>query len=290
MRRLILPVMLPLLAACDNTPARLVAGVADTVIINSRRPVRLPIQVVDSRGKLLPDAGVRYQWTSGMPIPVSATGMATCTQPGDASVRASLGSLATQLLLRCRPVRDLRAVRMLNLVVGDPPQELPFEAIGIDGQPVTLLAGNVTVEDSSVATVEGLSVRARAGGSTGMTMRVGDRRAFAEVHVYERAVTPERIRPGQHLAMQVHLAGSEMRRWHLAASRETYYVTMIPDRNDREMPALAIVGASCGPGMDAHSFFCLARSDALVTVYHPRNIDPAKKLSGTLAVWRQSWQ
>lgn len=290
MHRLILPIAFLGTIACNKPPARLVAGIADTVIVNNRRPVPLPIRVLDARGNVLPDTGVRYHWASGMPVSISATGVVTCTQSGDAMVQASLGALATHVVLRCRPVRDVHALRMMNLVVGDPPQELPFEAIGIDGQPVTLLAGNVTVEDSSVATVEGLSVRARAGGSTGMTMRVGDRRAFAEVHVYDRAVTPERIRPGQHLAMPVRLAGGEMRRWRLAASPETYYVTMLPDRNDQELPALTIIGASCGPGMDAHSFFCLARNDASVTVYHPRNIDPAKKLSGTLAVWRQSWQ
>lgn len=290
MRLLFLTVMLLPLAACGKPPARIVAGIADTVIVNNRRPVRLPIQVLDARGNVLPGSGVRYEWTSGMPISVSATGVVTCTQPGDAGVRASLGSLTTRVFLRCRPVSDVHAVRMLNLVVGDPPQELPFEAVGVDGQPVTLLTGNVTVEDSSVATVEGLSVRARAGGSTGMTMRVGDRRAFAEVHVYDRATTPERIRPGQHLAMPVRLAGGEMRRWRLAASPETYYVTMLPDRNGQDMPALVIAGASCGPGMDAHSFFCLAGNDASVTAYTPRNIEPSKTLSGTLAVWRQSWQ
>jgi hypothetical protein len=160
----------------------------------------------------------------------------------------------------------------------------------VDGQLVTLLTGNVTVEDSTIATVEGMSVRARAGGSTGLTMRVGDRHAFAEVHVYDRVSTPDRIRPGQHLAVPVRLAGGEMRRWRLAASPETYYVAMLPDRDEESMPRLAIVGASCGPALDTHSFFCLARNDASVIVYHPQDIDPAKKLSGTLAVWRQSWQ
>ena len=287
--RVILPVMLLALAACEKPPARLVAGIADTVIVNSRRPVQLPTQVLDAQGNALPDTGVHYQWTSGMPISVSATGFVTCSQTGDATVRASLGSLATDMLLRCRPVRDVRALRMMNLVVGGPAQELPFEAVGVDGQPVTLLTGNVTVEDSSIATVEGVSVRARAGGATGLTMRVGDRRAFASVHVYDRAATPERIRPGQHLAVAVRLAGGEMRRWRLAASPETYYVAMLPDHDDQQMPRLAIVGASCGPALDTHSFFCLARNDASVIVYHPQNIDPAQKLSGTLAVWRQSW-
>ncbi len=78
-----------------------------------------------------------------------------------------------------------------------------------------------------------------------------------------------------------------MRRWLISASPELYFLAMLPDRDEEQMPALAIVGANCGPALDAHSFFCLAQHDASVIVYHPRQIDPARKLSGTLAVWRQ---
>lgn len=268
-------------------PARLVAGVSDTVVVNNERPVQLPIQVLDAAGHMLPDTGVRYQWTSGVPVSVSATGVATCTQPGDATVRASLGALATRLVLRCRPVREVRAMRMVNLVVGGPAQELPFEAVGVDGRPVTLLTGRVTVLDSTVATVEGLRIRARAPGETTMDMHVGDRQAHASVHVYERVATPERIRPGQHMAVPVDLAGGEVRRWRLPAAPELYFLAMLPNRGTQSMPRLAIVDANCVPGLDAHSYFCLARHDASVFVYHPQRADSAQTLSGTLAVWRQ---
>ena len=254
--------------------------------MNSERPVQLPIQVLDAAGRLLPDTGVRYLWTSGVPVSVSATGEATCTQPGDATVRASLGSLATQLLLRCRPVRDLRGVRMMNLVVGDPAQELPFEAVGVDGRRVTLLTGQVIVGDSAVARLEGLRIRARAPGTTWVTMRVGDREGFMSVHAYERVPTPEGIRPGQHVAVPVRLTGGEMRRWRIPAAPELYFLAMLPDRDAQQMPALAIVGANCVPWLDAHSYFCLAQHDASVIVYHPQQADPAQELSGTLAVWR----
>src|SRR5688572_14476153 len=92
--------------ACKQPPARLVVGVSDTVIVNSQRPIQIPIQVLDAAGHVLPDTGVRYQWTSGAPVTVSATGVATCTQAGDATIRASLGPLSIDFLLRCRPVRD----------------------------------------------------------------------------------------------------------------------------------------------------------------------------------------
>jgi hypothetical protein len=274
-------------AACNGPPTRLVAGVADTVVVNNQRQVQIPVHVFDATGHVLQASGMRYKWTSGVPVPVSATGVITCTQPGDANVRASLGQLATQVVLRCRPVRDVRALRMMNLVAGGPAQELPFEAVGVDGLPITLLTGTVKIGDSTIATVEGLSIRGRAAGSTDLTMRVGDRQAFASLHVYERVRTPEGIRPGQHLAVPVRMAASEMRRWRISASPETYFFAMLPDRDEEQMPALAIVGANCGPGLDVHSFFCLATHDASVIVYHPRQVDPARELSGTLAVWRQ---
>lgn len=284
------PVLL-LASACNGPsakgpPARLVAGVADTVVVNNQRPVQLPIRVLDAAGHVLPDTGVRYLWTSGVPVSVSDNGVATCTQPGDATVRASLGRLSTHLLLRCRPVREVRTLLMMNLVVGDSPQDLPFEAVGVDGRPVRLLTGRVTVLDSTIATVEDLRIRGRAPGSTSLDIRIGDRLGHASVHVYERVSTPERIRPGQHVAVPVRLAGGEMRRWRIAAAPELYFLAMLPDRDEQQMPGLAIIGANCDPWLDAHSYFCLARQDAWVYVYNPQQADSARELSGTLAVWR----
>jgi hypothetical protein len=287
MRAVTAAVALLAASACKGPPARLVVGASDTVVVNNERPVQLPIQVLDAAGRLLPDTGVRFQWTSGVPVPVSATGVATCTQPGDATVRASLGPLATQLFLRCRPVREVRGLRMMNLVLGDPPRELSFEAVDVDGRPVTLLAGQITVLDSSVATLEGQRIRGRAPGYTALDIRIGDRGTGASVHVYERVASPEGIRAGQHVAVPVRLAAGEMRRWRLPAARELYFVAMLPDRDERQMPRLAIVGANCMRWLDEQSFFCVAQQDASVFVYHPQQAGAARELTGTLAVWRQ---
>lgn len=289
-RRLMLPAVIVAAAACDGPPARLVAGVADTVIVNDQRPVQLPVQVFDSKRRLLPDSGVRFELISDGPIALSHTGVITCAQPGDARVRASLGRLATQFTVRCRPVRDVRALRMVNLVVGGPPQELPFEAIGVDGQPVTLLTGEVIIRDSTIATVDGLRIRALAMGSTSMTMRVGNRVAYSSVHTYAPATSPEGLLPGHRVAIPVRLAGGEVRTWRLAESEESYFLTMLPDGDEESMPRFAVVGANCARGLGPHSFFCLAKSDASVIVFHPQDVDPKKVLTGTLAVWRQGWR
>jgi hypothetical protein len=243
--------------------------------------------VLDAAGRHLDSSGVRYRWTAGAPVSVSTTGVVKCVDAGDATVRASLGSLVSHLIVLCRPVRDVRTIRMMNLVVGDPAQELPFEAVDVNGRPVTLLAGEVTVKDSTIVTVEGVRIRARAAGYTELTMRVGDQLGFASVHVYEPAQSPEGIRRGQRVAVPVRLAGGEMRRWRISASRENYFLAILPDDDALATPALAIVGANCVPGLGPNSYFCLAQSDASVIVYHPQRVDSAQKLSGTLAVWRQ---
>ena len=274
----------------DGPPARLVVDsryVTDGLIVNSTRSVKISMKVLDSSGHELDSAGVRYGWVSGVSVPVSSTGVITCTQAGDATVRASLGALTTNLLLHCRPLHEVRTPGMMNLIAGGPAQDVPFDAIGMDGRPVTLLAGRIGVGDSTIASLHGRQIRGLASGSTGLTMSFGDRGAFMEVHVYERARSLERILPGQHLAIPVELAGGEMRRWRLPASSENYFLMMLSGEDGEELPGLAIVGANCKREFGAHTFYCLALHDAEVIVYHPQRTRSTQRVSGTLAVWRQ---
>jgi hypothetical protein len=252
------------------------------------------MKVLDARGHVLPDTGGRFRWMSGSPIPVTPHGVVTCTRPGDAIVHASLGTLATQLMLRCRPVRRVRADWMLNLVVGAPAAELPFIALDAEGKPVSLLRGEISIEDTSVASVSLVAdgtrlVRARAPGITVLDIRIGDRTAGTGVHVFAPARSPEGIRKGEHRAIPVTLAGGEMTRWSLPAARETYYLTILPDGDEEHVPRMAIMNANCMRGMDAHSFYCVALHGASVFVYHPREGDQTRPVHGTLAVWRQGW-
>jgi hypothetical protein len=276
----------------NGPPAQLVAADASAsggIVVNHIRPVQLAMRVLDAAGHVLkPATGVQYRWTSGTPVPVTPGGVVTCTQRGDATVHVSLGPVATSLLIHCLPVGEVHAPWMMNLVVGGPGQEWPFEAVGVDGRPVTLMTGRLAVSDSTIATLEGQRVRARAQGSTELTLRVGDREAVASVHAYEQVGTLEAIRPDQHLAVPVRVAGGEMREWRLPPARERYYITMLPNGDPESMPRFAIVDANCVHARDLHSFYCVSLHGATVTTYHPQGVDPAQKLSGTLAVWRQA--
>ena len=287
MHRSIIAVVLVVAAACKGPPARLSAGRSDTVIVNNLRPAQLPIRVLDAAGHSLDKTGVRYQWTAGAPFSVSNTGVVTCTQAGDAKVNASLGALTTRLVVRCRPVREVRAPGHLGLVVGAPAQELSFEALGIDSTPVELVAAQITVGDSTIATVNGSRIRGRAPGATFVTVRVGNRQSFTSVEVYERRATPEGMRPGQRVAVPVRVAEGQIRRWRLAASPEVYFLTMLPDGDEEHMPAIAVLGANCAEPINPYSYFCLAQHDASVIVYHRQQSDPTRELRGVLAIRRQ---
>jgi hypothetical protein len=282
-------VVLFALAACKGLPARLIAGLADTVVVNNVVPVPMPMHVFDAAGHVLPDTGIRFQWTSGVGVPVSSRGVVKCTQAGDATLRASLGALVTQVLLRCRPVHDVLGGGMLNLLLGDSSQVLAFAPVDSAGRPVTLFTAGISY-DSTVVTLDRWHIQARGAGRTSVDIYIGDSWAHWLVTVYERASTVEGIRPGQGLAVPVRLAGGEMHSLQLPPSPPTYHVTMLPDRDTLRVPRLAMLGANCDGGFTAshRAYWCFARHDASVVAYHPKDDDPKEKWSGTIAVWREA--
>ena len=268
----------------DGPPARLVAGTsgaADTVVVNNVLPVRIPLRVLDARGHVLPAAGVRYQRTSGVPVPVSDSGTVTCTQRGDAVVRASLGAVTTNVLVRCRPVEKLYLPGVIDIVAGDSAEHIPVEALGPDGRRVELLAGSARILDSSVATLEGLRIRPRSGGETMVGVFVGDRGGWIQVDVYERASTPEGMSQDQHVAVPVRLASGETRRWSLTAG--SYVLSMRPESSALRF---ALVNGGCGPIPFVRAYVCDAKADASLIVYNSWRKDPTPELSGELAIRR----
>lgn len=269
------------LPAGMGPPERLVAS---TVVVNNLESVRLPMRVLDAAGRTLPNADVRYTWTSGSPVSVSREGLITCEESGDAVVLAALGPLVTNVPVRCRPVNEIRAPGTLELILGGPGRDVPFEAVGLDGRPVTLLVGRMHIGDSTIATLEGQRIRARAPGRTWVETFIGNRATFSSVHVYGPAESPEAVRPDQLLAVPVRLAPGETREWRLPAGR--YFLRVVLDRDDQPKARLVAAGARCRLFGGTH-LECLARGDMSVTVRHARHSGSAPELRGTLLVWRQ---
>jgi len=280
------------LAACNGPPARLIVGFGDTILVNNVRRVQLSVQVFDAAGRTLPDTGVRFEWTSGASVPISPSGVLTCNRAGDAMFRASLGPLVKSALVRCRPVHDVLGGGPVNLVMGDPPYDLWFEAVDAAGRRVRPLTAVLTVDDTMVVRREGWRIRARAPGTTGVDVWVGDGWAHWYVRVFEPAATFDSIRVGQHLALPVRLGAGEQRSWQIPPSRKEFGVQILPVSDTLRVPRLAVIGANCMSRTPwdmpriPWGYTCLAWHGAAVIAYHPRNVDPAREWSGTVAVLR----
>jgi hypothetical protein len=264
------------------------ANIADGIVLNTRRPVQLETRVLDAKGRALSSTDVRYRWGAGTPMKVSPSGVVTCKHPGDATVRASLGKVETSVLLRCRPVKDVRAQMGINFVVGDSGRDLRFMALAPDGRPVDLLAGEVHVLDSTVATLTGTHIRPVAPGRTTVIVRIGDGESWTEISVYEPVRTFDGLRSDQRLVVApVRLARGDTIRWPLPMGLFTLQFNRTSA--SQPSPTIAVDGLivcmpDFGPGIDES--FCLVRAPgASVRISHPGTVTGA--IVGNLAITRQ---
>lgn len=259
--------VLALLQLRDGPPAFLVVegqrgrSTADGLVINNRKPVRLEMHVLDAKGRALPSGDVRYRWVSGTPLPVSPRGVVTCTRRGDATVRASVGTVATSVFLRCRPVREISADIREDLVAGGVPQDLNVTALGADHRPVDLIAGELRVEDSTIATLSGARIRPLAPGETVVRVRIGDVKELIYVSVFEPVRTLNGLRAGQERVIApVHLARGDTIRW--ALPRGLFWLRWHPASAAQPMPDFAVDGPIvCMPwfGPRGHVAGCVVR-------------------------------
>ena len=281
----------------DGPPFRLAAGIANAsegLVVNTMRPIQLPIHAFDRRGHLLESRDVRYRWTSGAPMVISPDGVVSCTQRGDAVVTASLGAITTNLDLRCRPVTEVRASSWVDFMAGDPARDLPFVAIGVDGLPVTQLRGTARITDSSVATLAGTTIRPRAIGQTTVVVDVGDRKALMSVIVHEQVASFVGLRPDQRfVAVPVRVAQGDTVHWTLPPG--VFWLKYLPRNPGDAPPTITVAGTiSCSRGdglhafrtlLDAYVVYCLVHpSGATVEVAHGRL--GARVVEGSLALQR----
>jgi hypothetical protein len=283
----------------DGPPARLDAGhggTLDGIVVNNTRPVQLQVRVLDKAGHLLSSDSVRFAWASGSPMTVSPSGVVTCNGRGDATVRASLGPIATHVDVLCRPVRELRATSWIDFLDGDStPRHLPFVAIGEDGQPVMELRGAVHVTDASVATLEGASVRPKGTGATRVTVEVGEQKAHMMVVVHEMVGTFDRLRDDQrYVARPVRLARGDTVHWTLPNG--SFWLKYLPRRAGEAPPTITVVGAiGCMPGNGLQSYrmnlgeygtYCMVQRGGSASVMVAHGVNGAEWVEGTLAIER----
>jgi hypothetical protein len=176
--------------------------------------------------------------------------------------------------------------------MGDEARHLPFEAIGIDGERVTQLRGQVRVLDSAVATLEQASIRPRAVGETHVLVQVGNRTARIRIFVHEQVRGFTGLRNEQRLvAIPVVLRQGDTT--HCELPDGNFWLKYIPGHLGEVPPTITLSGhVGCSPvGWSAylmaleHRRYCVRQPGrATVTVAHGRTGAPA--VEGWLALER----
>ena len=229
-------------------PARLVAGYAESpnhVVVSTVRPVKIPLQVLDARGHQLPDSAVRYAWLRGNAAYISPEGTAQCMRTGNTLARATLGTLVTQVRIDCQPVAQLHMKHWYNLVLGNGAEDLHVGGFDYDGRPVTRLSAVASIDDPSVARIEGKRLHPLRPGRAFVTVTVGERTVMAAVTVFEAVKTLAELRPDQRFVMApVRLAPGHSVRWPLPEG-DVWLVNQVNEVGDA--PTMEVSGARCDP-------------------------------------------
>ncbi len=282
-----------------GVPVRLDAGPAagaDGIVVNHARPVQLEMRVLNKAGHQLNANGVQFAWMSGAPMTVTRAGVLTCIERGNARVRASLGALHTDVDVRCRPVVELRAATWIDFIAGDStPRPLPFEAFGLDGFPVTELRGGMSLADTSIATLDGATVRAKKEGATVIQLKVGEQQARMFVVVYSRVASFDSLRDDQrYVARPVRLARGDTLQW--ALPNGTYWLKYLPARDGEPPPTITVDGAiGCmqGDGINAYRVpegiygaYCMVQRGGTARVLLAHGAEGAEVVEGTLTLQR----
>ena len=273
--------------ACSHSrPMRLVAGIDDTVIVNSTKAVTIPLEAFDASGRPTPAGMATFEHLSGDPIRVASNGTVHCDRAGDARFRASLGTVSTTFMLYCRPMRHL-AFRPTNygLLIGGPPQPLEVVGVGLDGRPVTLLAARIGVDDSTIVSVDHGVIGARRRGMTTVRVQAGDARMNYVVQVLERAASPEGLQVRQAFIEAVTLPSGSSRTWPVTAGR--YEVMFTSEDPVGRSVLLAANGANCARYPDGGPHLsCVVRDRGTIFVAVPASSPPRAPLGGRLVIRR----
>lgn len=272
------------------------AFAADGIVVNNTRPVQLEMRVLNKAGHRLDADSVRFSWTSGAPLSITPTGVITCTERGDARVRATLGAIFTDVDVRCRPVQELRASTWIDFIAGDStPQHLPFEAIGLDGHRVTELRGALHLYNPSVAQLEGASVRPKRAGATMVFVQVGEQEARMMVVVHALVPAFDDLRDDQrYVARPLRLARGDTLHWGLPNG--SYWLKYLPRRAGDPPPTITVAGSiGCMPGdgikayrlpVGIYGAYCMVQRGGTARVMLAHGESGAEWVEGTIAIER----
>jgi hypothetical protein len=267
-------------SACSSRDVRIVAGTNDSLVINNRVSVPLPVYGVDIRGRRHAIVGLRYQQISGDSISLTEDGRVTCSARADARVRVSHERLMKTFSLLCRPILAVSVKRLWVLADGDSAALDPI-AIDVDGKHEALIAGVAVVEDTSIAYVAHGKVFGRRPGETNISIDAGDCSDWTRIEVDERVPTSLGLTPFQvFVSGPVELAPGELRTWQVTPGPYAIWT----DHHAEPGFAFGTANMNCADGVRAGQYSCIALANGTVVV---RNMRRTGAVHGTVFVSRQ---
>jgi hypothetical protein len=267
-----------LAAACSDSAAVRLAVETDTLVVNGRRPVPIPLHAVGRDGRVVSRPRLTYTSNSSAAV-VSKDGSVTCARTGDAVVVITRRAISTQVAVQCRPLGWVGLVSNVyeqTLWVGQPPQPLSVFARDSTGMPVRQLHGTATalVRDDSIARVIGGRLYLLSRGETRIDLDFEGVRGSAGIKVAERAVHDS-----------LSLVGGELRTWRLPPG---YYEMRLDPARGAHGLELAAYRANCAnaPRHDGQHYFCILKNGSSIIVRNTGAQGANSELTGELTVFR----
>ncbi|MCA0375679.1 MAG: hypothetical protein LCH84_08420 [Gemmatimonadetes bacterium] len=286
----VLALLLAAPACTTPTPARIVAGRTDTLVIHHTRPIALPAVAVNAAGDTLPGGITRWRRVSGDTVALADTGTVHCTRRSETVVAAEAGAVSRQFVVRCRPLKGFVWGAEVLLRPGSAPQPFPIYAIGTDDEPITDLAAEVGVVDTAVAELVGGSrVRAKRPGGTALRVRAGDCRTTIGVSVVDRVDDPFAVGEWAEHVAPTRLVGSEYRTWRVPVGH--LELSLDGDAGAQERLRLDVAHANCAALRSAPQGLSCITTDSTVVVVRRlgRGKDRVGSDSGALVIRRAAW-
>lgn len=249
---------------------------ADTMVINSKFNIALEDHLVPLRifGK------PKYSVTPANIAHSPHAKAVACDTIGDAVLTVSNWVSTKRAVVQCRPIRAFMPFGPgMRIELGSgpiPPLRVPNR--GLDGRPVTLLAGTAMVRDTNVIQLKDGLIHPVALGRTWIAMNFSGPEESQGVEVVQ---TMEKA--------PITLTGGEMRSWKLPHGR--YELMLSPlDSTKPSSLALATYNANCARGhAGPQHLHCVTYTEGAVIVSNPRK--PGRNSEGTERFYlvRRGW-